>query len=209
MTELDDRFAKLLRKQPTEADRQDMYRLRDSLGLKNNDALWDVLIALQYHQKLYERMPAKIAKASQETLTDFRAAADSMVKASAEAAKADLAKAVATSAREVACQVAGKQKARWMAGCAAVLSLAFAGLAWAGYSAGRVSGYGDGYAVATDEKAAAAWANTPEGRAAYRLAQAGSIGMLVRCDQPGWAKDKGFCFVGPASDQTVYGWKLP
>ena len=43
-------------------------------------------------------------------------------------------------------------------------------------SVGRASGLVEGYA--------AAWANTPQGKAAYQLAQAGSIDTLTRCDLP-------------------------
>jgi hypothetical protein len=50
MNELEDSFAKLLGRQPTDADRQRLYRVRDALGLKNNDALWLVLMALQHYE---------------------------------------------------------------------------------------------------------------------------------------------------------------
>ena len=39
MSDLDDSFAKLLGRQPSDAERQNLYRVRDALGLKNNDAL--------------------------------------------------------------------------------------------------------------------------------------------------------------------------
>lgn len=104
MSELDDSFAKLLGRQPSDAERQQLYTVRDALGLKNNDALWLVLMALQHYQDQYERFPNAIALAAKETLANFKATADATVKASAEAAKADLAQAVALAAREVAYQ---------------------------------------------------------------------------------------------------------
>ena len=36
---LDDSFAKLLGRQPSDAERQQLYRVRDALELKNNDAV--------------------------------------------------------------------------------------------------------------------------------------------------------------------------
>ena len=48
MSDLDDSFAKLLARQPTDAERQRLYQVRDALGLKNNDALWLVLMALEH-----------------------------------------------------------------------------------------------------------------------------------------------------------------
>ena len=64
--------------------------------------------------------------------------------------------------------------------------------------AGYYSGYGIGYTEAKDEKAAAVWANAPEGKEAYRLARAGRIEALYRCDRPGWRIKNGACFAGTA-----------
>lgn len=134
------------------------------------------------------------------------------MKASAEAAKADLAQAVAAAAQEVAHNTSAKQMWQWAAGCIAVAFLCVGLFGWYMHSSGKDSGcqagYGAGYTEAKDEKAAAAWANTPEGRLAYRFAQTGSLASLAKCDRPGWYVEKGVCYVKPASDGT-YGWRLP
>lgn len=57
-------FERLLGRQPSDAERQELYRVRDALDLKNNDALWLVLIALQHYQDLYKGIPADIERAS-------------------------------------------------------------------------------------------------------------------------------------------------
>jgi hypothetical protein len=213
MSELDDSFAKLLGRQPSDVERQNLYRVRDALSLKNNDALWLVLMALQYYQDQYEKFPQAIAQAAKDTLVNFKVTADATVKASAEAAKADLAQAVATSAKKVAHHVAGKQKAQWIAACAAIVSLCLGGVFWYGHSSGLDSGYragyGDAYREAKDEKAAAAWANTPEGRMAYRFAQTGELQRLARCSGKGWRIEKGVCYPLPVSKEGTYGWELP
>jgi len=217
MSELDDSFAKLLGRQPSDAERQQLYTVRDALGLKNNDALWLVLMALQHYQDQYERFPKAIALAARETLASFKETADTMILASAEATKADLAKAVVKTAQDVANYTAQKQMWQWAAGCLAVAFLAFGLFGWylhsKAYDAGYNSGYGVGYAEAKDEKAAAAWANTPEGKAAYRLAQAGSIGSLIHCNQPGWKSANGICYPSSFTKRNgsteIYGWRLP
>lgn len=213
MSDLDDSFEKLLGRQPSDAEIQNLYRVRDALGLKNNDALWLVLMALQHYQGQYEKFPREIAQAARDTLADFKVTADATVKASAEAAKADLAKAVASAAQKVARNTAARQMWQWAAGCLAVTSLSFGLFGWymqgRGEQAGFFDGYGVGYSKAQDEKAAAAWANTPEGKLAYRLAQKGSITMLAKCNQPGWQIKHGVCFVKPASDGTTQGWWIP
>jgi len=66
---LDDSFSKLLGRQPSDAERQQLYKVRDALALKNNDALWLVLMALQYYQDQYERFPKAISCPASTILT--------------------------------------------------------------------------------------------------------------------------------------------
>ena len=67
---LDSTFERLIGYQATPQDRALLHRVRDSLGLHPNDALWEVLIALQYYYSLYERFPAMIRGAARELLTE-------------------------------------------------------------------------------------------------------------------------------------------
>lgn len=213
MSDLDDSFAKLLGRQPSDAERQSLYRVRDALSLKNNDALWLVLMALQNYQGQYEKFPQAIAQAAKDILVNFKETANATVKASAEAAKADLAQAVASAAQEVAHNTSAKQMFRWATGCFAITSLCICLLVWymhsSGENAGYNSGYGVGYRAAKDEKAAAAWANTPEGQMAYRFAQSGELQRLARCHGKGWKAEKGTCYPHPVTNEGTYGWAMP
>jgi len=158
MSDLDDSFAKLLARQPTDAERQRLYQVRDALGLKNNDALWLVLMAMEHYQGQYEQFPAKIAQAAKETLAGFKATAEATAKAAAEAAKADLAAAVATAAHRVVDQVAGTRKLRWGVGLSLAIAVMLAcALGFGIYmeSVGRASGLVEGYAAASRDEAAA------------------------------------------------------
>ncbi|AMM18808.1 protein mobE (plasmid) [Burkholderia sp. PAMC 28687] len=211
--DLDESFAKLLGRQPSDAERQKLYMVRDALGLKNNDALWLVLMALQHYQTQYETIPTTISQTASDTLKDLKSAADATMQASAEAAKADLAEAVANAAQKVAVNTSRKQMWKWAAGCIAIAFLSFglfgAFVYYKTYTAGVNSGYGMGYNEAKDEKAAAAWANTPQGRLAYRFAQTGSLDSLMKCDRPGWSEKKGVCYPYQTADGNVYGWRIP
>ncbi|MGZ5030862.1 MAG: DUF6753 family protein [Methylobacter sp.] len=210
---LDDSFAKLLGRQPTDTDRQQLYRVRDALGLKNNDALWLVLMAQQYYQNQYEQFPQAIALAAGKILEQFKETADSTLNASVEAAKADLAKAIATTARDVASQTSRKQMFQWAAICFVSVCLSVGGLGWyihnQAYKAGFSSGYGSAYAEAKDEKAAAAWANTPQGKLAYKLAQTSTFSNLVYCNNPGWRIENNACYPHQEKNNSPYGWWLP
>ena len=69
---LDDGFARVLGRQPSARERERLHRLRDELGIKANDALWIVLIGLQYHLTLFEAIPARIEQATQKALSRVR-----------------------------------------------------------------------------------------------------------------------------------------
>lgn len=213
MSDLDDSFARLLGRQPTDAERQRLYRVRDALGLGNNDALWLVLMALEYYQGQYEKLPKAIAQTTSNILADFRTTADAVVAASAEAAKADLAKAVAAAAKDVARTTSAKQMWRWAAVCIVAAFLSFGAFGWVMHSSGKAAGYevgyGAGFAEAEDEKAAASWANTPEGLMAYRFAQSGQLQRLASCTGRGWKVSRGYCFPERASDGVLDGWQMP
>jgi len=120
MNELDNSFVKLLGRQPSDAERQNLYKVRDALCLKENDALWLILIALQYHQNLYEKIPSQISENVDVMLRHVVDAANRTIRASAEVTKADLAKAVAQAANEVAHSTAHKKRAQWIAACATI-----------------------------------------------------------------------------------------
>jgi hypothetical protein len=212
MNNLDDTFSKLLGRQASDSERQQLYRIRDALEIKNNDALWLVLMALQHYQSMYEAFPPLIESAARDALANFKHVADATAKAAAQTTKADLASAVAAAARDVARFTAGRSMARWIAGCALSTCLVLMVFGWYVDSRARASGHESGYAAAyeqaKDEKAAAAWANTPEGRKAWQLARAGDIGRLIDCDQPGWFTKNGGCYVDRAPDKMLYGWRI-
>ena len=212
VSDLDDSFAKLLGRDPTDAEKQNLHRIGDALGVKKNDALWLILIALQSHQMLYSEIPSQIEVAAENILNDIKEAADIAMAASAGKATAALSKAVSDVAYQVASDTAKKEKIRWIAGCVAVTVMCIGGLTWKVHSIAHESGYhygyGIGYEKAVDEKAAAAWSNTSQGKAAYKLATTGEIDSLIHCNRAGWSVENGVCYVKSTKD-GVFGWKIP
>jgi hypothetical protein len=79
MSNLDDSFTKLLGRQPSDAERQRLYQVRDALGLRNNDALWLVLIALQHYEQLYAGIPDRIEAAAKKAARSAAAQAQADV----------------------------------------------------------------------------------------------------------------------------------
>lgn len=217
MSDLDNSFATLLGRQPTDKERQNLYQVKESLNIKNNDAIWSIIIALEHYKTLYGQFPKAIEEASNKILSNFKTTADATAKASVETAKADLAKAVAQTARDVAHNTSIKQKWQWACGCIATAFLCLGLLSWymhsKAYDAGYARGYGVAITQAQDEKVAASWANTPEGRAAYRLAKYGELTKLINCTNDGWSTEirnkLNYCFPGPSKTGGFVGWALP
>ena len=208
MSELNDSFAKLLGRQPSDTELQKLYRVRDALGLKNNDALWLVLMALQHYQDQYERFPEAIAQAANDILVNFKATADAQADASAKAATETVSKAVAKSVQDIAGNVAIKKKLQWVCGCIISLALAFGLFGWYMHNTGFQAGVGEAYNKATETHERFAWGNSTEGALAYQLYQTGDLHRLLYCTGKGWQIKKDGYIPHPANN-SVYGWLLP
>ena len=91
-------FEKLLGRESKPAEREQLYRVKEALGLRDNDALWLVLFALQYYDSLYRQFPKAIGQEATRVLNETRVAADASMRASLEQAKADLTHAMAVAA---------------------------------------------------------------------------------------------------------------
>jgi hypothetical protein len=211
VSQLEEAFGKLLGRQPSDKEKQDLYRARDALQLRENDALWLLLMALGHYERIYGQLPELIRETARETLTRVKEAADAQLRACAAATERELAEAIGRTADRIARETARGRMLRWAAIClvASVVSLGVVG--WSAYRAGHAAGHARGWAQAyratVDEKAAAAWANTPEGRLAFGLARAGSIRELAACSGRGWVPKGGVCFPRPESG-VVYGWRM-
>ena len=213
--DLNDSFTLLLKRQPTDEEKQRLYDVKKALGIKDNDSIWLIIMAMQSYQTYYERIPKQIVNASNYAIENVKEASAIAIRESTEKAKAELSKAVADTATKIARDTATAKKAAWGAGLVVtvILSLLIAG--GAGYYAGYRLGTVHGYEQSRDERAAANWANTPEGREAYQLAQAriGNIENLARCSSPGWevrtTNDARICFPLPSADGKLNGWFMP
>ena len=54
-------FDQLLGRQATEREVQNLYRVKAALGIRDNDALWLVLMALESYASLYSTYPGRIS----------------------------------------------------------------------------------------------------------------------------------------------------
>lgn len=58
------RLEKLLGRTLGQEERERILRIRDILGIADNDALWDILAAMEYHRSYYEDLPERIRAAT-------------------------------------------------------------------------------------------------------------------------------------------------
>lgn len=207
-------FKRINGREATTEDVLKFERLATALETTPGDAMLAVLVALDHYETLYGAIPKRITETATNTLTCFKEAADAQATASIGQAKADLAKTVSEVAEKVASNTATKRMWQWAAGCITVAFMCFGGFGWYMHSEGSKSGYalgyGTGYNEAKDEKAAEAWANTPEGRLAYRFAQSGELQRLARCIGNGWKVEKVNCIPYPIPNNGgIQGWRLP
>jgi hypothetical protein len=209
---LEDAFTRLLGRQPSEQEKRDLYRTRDALNLRNDDALWLLLMALGHYETLYRKLPALISEAATTTMARLKEAAQAELRASAAATKLEVTAALVRTAATVGPETI---KVRFLRSALSVLvisALCFSGVGWFAHRQGLAAGFSRGWAHAhgdcSDERAAASWANTPDGRLAHALARAGSIRDLANCSGQGWVRKGTVCFPRPKNG-SVQGWRLP
>ncbi len=210
MSAIEESFALLLERQPTDKEKHDLYRVSDALKLKNNDAVWLLLMVLGHYETLYGKFPELIRKSASDTLETARAAADAELRAAAARAEASLAQTVAQSALDIAGRAASTNRLQWIfwsVAASAVMFLLIA--AWSyrgGWASGEAAGLTQAYETVRHKEAAAAWANTPEGQVAYGLAKAGDIRALATCSARSWVRKGNVCY--PRAEKGSTGWRL-
>ena len=174
-------FQRLTGRKPTDEDRQRLYRAKDALDLGDDDALWLLLIALDYHQTLYEEIPSRIEVTVRALLDETEETAREKLAAEAKQALRTLTEQVAATVKAVAGNTARQAMWRAVGMTAAVIAVIVAAGAWyvhtalksVWYEAGFKQGQVDTYKVI--DYAAVKWAFSDDGQLARALAQDGTL----------------------------------
>jgi hypothetical protein len=69
----EDRFNALLGRALRREDRDRLAKVRSALGIRANDAVWDVMIALDYHLQLYSAVPKQLAAEREKLVRELGA----------------------------------------------------------------------------------------------------------------------------------------
>ena len=101
---VDDAFAKVVGRQASEGERARLYRLRDALGLRDNDAFWSIVMALEHYDSFFRAYPAQLAEAAGRTIEHARAA----FAAAAEREAAEVQRVLSEKVAETSVEIARK-----------------------------------------------------------------------------------------------------
>ena len=99
-------FAKVIGREPSEKERERLYRVREALGLKDNDAFWYIVMTLEHYDSLYRDYPKLIADESAKTIENARIAFAAAAQLEAARAEELLAQKVAETSVAIAKKLA-------------------------------------------------------------------------------------------------------
>jgi hypothetical protein len=212
VSELDDSFTQLLGHQPTDKDRQRLYRVRDALKLKATDAVWQLLMVLQHYETLYEQIPARIAEAAHDATKTVRATAEAQARAAQEETKKALMKAVHETAVVSMKQATTAECFKWVSAAVSIVAILLVAVGWGenrrGQAQGAASGENKAILQCGYATMASSWALTPDGTRAYELEKIGSLHDLVNCSGRGLERKGDWC-VALNERGKPYRWRLP
>jgi hypothetical protein len=83
-----------------------LYRLRDALGLRDNDALWSIVIALEHYDSFFRAYPDKVAEKTAQSIDSARAAFAAAARLEAAQVERLLSERVAQTSVEIARKLA-------------------------------------------------------------------------------------------------------
>ena len=160
-------FQQLAGRLPTEAERARLYAVRDTLRLRETDAVWALFVALEHYHALYERFPPMIRAAAHDILVEFKTETDALLQNAAadldhtaRALKGPLVEATHEAGREARQEFVAATRQRadravrrvrlerfwpWLLGGAVIMALALTIGIGVGFGYGRQQGYTVGY----------------------------------------------------------------
>lgn len=103
---VDDLFAKVVGRSASDEERARLYRLRDALGLRDNDALWSIVIALEHYDSFFRAYPDKVAEKTAQSIDNARAAFAAAARLEAAQVERLLSERVAQTSVEIARKLA-------------------------------------------------------------------------------------------------------
>ena len=196
-------------RQLTQEEAERIRFVQQSLGIRENDALWSIFVMLDYFQTMYETIPERIETAGKVAVGKVEATAEPIATAAAWQVQQDLARDIGKAVNSVATNTARKALWQWIVGGLVVGAACTLAAGWLSYDRGHQAGRAEGYRDASNEVAASAWGNTPQGQQAYKLAANGTLSLVATCSGRGWQRQGKVCYPTAPQGEGVVGWTLP
>lgn len=73
------RLERLLERELSSEEKERLHRVQDAFGISDNDALWELITAMEYQRKYYDELPGKISQAATEIFNGLSQAAQNEV----------------------------------------------------------------------------------------------------------------------------------
>ncbi len=112
MLDVEANFAELLGRQPTEKEIQSLYRAKNALNIRDNDALWLVLMALESYDTLYRKYPEMISGQVSKIVDEQRVVMAAIADAETKKALGSLADTIARTSESIADRLV--EASRWL-----------------------------------------------------------------------------------------------
>lgn len=112
MADMESAFEQLLGRKASEKEIQSLYRVKNALKIRDNDALWVMLMALESYDTLYRKYPTMIAEQVKHIVDDQRLLMASIADAETKKALGSLADAVSKTSASIAVRLA--EASRWL-----------------------------------------------------------------------------------------------
>jgi hypothetical protein len=204
-------FETLLGRKATDRERQKLYRVRDTLGVKSTDSLWTLLLVLEYYLALYEKLPQRIEDAARAAVALAKTTAEAQAKAAAAEVKRALTAGVLATVNDIAGTATLKDVLKWVAMTVLTLSVVIVAVGRWAFNRGAGEGHAQAAQVAMQDRerraAEASWASTADGRLAYDLAKAGMLHDMVTCSGRGLLARDGWC-IAQGERGRPFRWRL-
>ena len=196
----------LLQREPSSEEIAMLYRMKDQLGLSDNDAIWTMLLSFGTYHIMFSEMPDKILQAMKEGLESY---STNMRIMSENAERQQLLRTELNTSESIKRLVEMTEKGAKALNTAthkrrltivaavsvALASAALIGAIWTGFIIGHKSTSAD-----------LVWLNSPEGQAARKFASLNNPELMMDCAEPQQKiqRDSGtWCLPYEASSKTV------
>ena len=73
------RLERLLERKLSSEEKERLHRVQDAFGISDNDALWELITAMEYQREYYDVLPEKISQAGTEIFSGLSQAAQKEV----------------------------------------------------------------------------------------------------------------------------------